>query len=76
MDTVFRQLKNEQIEKLRGLKSEYEEIRKITTDYMVPQFSRESSIRSSGIKTSGQASQNGRVASNNYHAGNREAQIL
>lgn len=79
MDMNFRQLKNEQIQKLKGLKSEYEEIRKITTDYMGPRYSQNSSVRSSNVRDSSQS-----ISMNNHKVGNsnglmmgsRQTQIL
>lgn len=46
-ETGFRKLKFEQIEKLKDLRSEYEEIKKITTDYATPKASKASSLHSS-----------------------------
>lgn len=47
VETGFRKLKNEQIEKLKDLRNEYEEIRKIATDYAAPRGSRTPSMHSS-----------------------------
>jgi hypothetical protein len=52
VETGFRKLKNEQIEKLKDLRSEYEEIRKIATDYAAPRGSRTPSEHSSSRSAS------------------------
>ena len=66
------------MEKLKNLKSEYEEIKKITTDYEGPKIMQNSSMRSSRQLNEPQlmSRQNSKAKINNYTYMGREAQIL
>jgi hypothetical protein len=72
VETGFRKLKNEQIEKLKDLRNEYEEIRKIATDYAAPRGSRTPSANS----TSRSNSQADPQPPRGLAQGGREVQIL
>ena len=78
LESGFRRLKREQIDKLKDLKSEYENIRKITTDYVGGKGSKTPSVRSSSrISQSGVGAAPVTPVSNFRQSGNgREAQIL